>query len=160
MSHHVSGAAAPRPGRRRHAPARRGRAGVWLLAACGVAVLGIGAALLAGGGGDGGTGSPDGGANDGPPALIQADPTVGPGASGSPEPTGADGRETGGDGTSGTDPSASPTASEPGPSTEPSGAGDGTTTDPATAVPTGDASADGDQQDKPGRGRGQTKRPR
>ena len=42
-------ARAPR-GRRRHASARRGRGVVWLAAAGGIAVLGLGAVALTGGG--------------------------------------------------------------------------------------------------------------
>ncbi|MFJ4218671.1 hypothetical protein ACIP27_38915, partial [Streptomyces hydrogenans] len=67
-------ARAPR-GRRRHASARRGRGVVWLAAAGGIAVLGLGAAALTGGGGARGPAERDADGG-GLPTLIQADPTA------------------------------------------------------------------------------------
>ncbi|MFE6226505.1 hypothetical protein [Streptomyces sp. NPDC057854] len=63
----------PARGRRRHASARRGRGALWLVAAGGAAVLGLGAVALTGGGG-GPKRPAERGTGDGLPALIQADP--------------------------------------------------------------------------------------
>ncbi|MER7533278.1 hypothetical protein ABTX77_00635 [Streptomyces sp. NPDC097704] len=155
MSHHDPGAAGPRRARRRHAPARRGRGPVWLIAGGGVTVLGLAAALLAGGlGKSGGTRPPVDDGADGPPAMIQADPS-GPSA----DPSGTSGSPGGGatsvPGRTGTTaPTVKTTAT-----TAPSGAA---TTAPAaapTAAPTA-TTPDGTQPVKPGKGRGSGRRPR
>ncbi|GGY04269.1 hypothetical protein GCM10010299_04160 [Streptomyces tanashiensis] len=155
MSHHDPGAAGPRRARRRHAPARRGRGAVWLLAGGAVTVLGLAATLLGGGlGKSGGTRSSDEGGADGPPAMIQADPSDGtPGtasaAASAPGSTGSSGG--GATAVPGTDPSAKTTATA-----APSGAA---TTAPPTASPSATAQDDG-RAGKPGKGRGAAKRPR
>ncbi|WP_426365841.1 hypothetical protein [Streptomyces sp. E-08] len=158
MSHHDAGAAGPRRARRRHAPARRGAGAVWLLAGGGVTVLGLAAALLAGGlGKSGGTRSPAEGGADGPPAMIQADPsdgtpgTSGAGASGAPAaPGGATSVPGGGTGT----PSVKTTATAaPSGSTTPA-IDASRTPSPAATAP----SADGGRPGKPGKGRGAAKR--
>ncbi|MEU1225005.1 hypothetical protein [Streptomyces sp. NPDC005828] len=158
MSHHDPGAAGPRRARRRHASARRGRGAVWLLAGGGVTVLGLAGALLAGGlGKSGGTRSLVDDGADGPPALIQSDPSEGtsgtsgtPGTSGSPGggATSVPGR------TGTTAPTVKTTAT-----TAPSGAA---TTAPDTG-PTARPSAtapDDTRPVKPGKGRGSGRRPR
>ncbi|MFI2733045.1 hypothetical protein [Streptomyces sp. NPDC018711] len=157
MSHHDPGASGPRRARRRHAPARRGRGAVWLLAGGGATVLGLAAALLAGGlGKSGGSRPPVEGGADGPPAMIQADPSDGtPDSSGSSASPGS----SGGGATSvpgGASPSPSPTATTKG-TAAPSGA--------ATTAPDAQPSAtattpDGDRPDKPGKGRGVGRKPR
>ncbi|AJF67030.1 hypothetical protein [Streptomyces vietnamensis] len=161
MSHHDPGAAGPRRARRRHAPARRGRGAVWLLAGGGVTVLGLAAALLAGGLGKGGGPRPsvEGGA-DGPPAMIQADPSDGT-SGGSDSSTSSGGGATSVPG--GTHPSASPLAKTTA-TVAPSGTA---TAAPASsaASPTAGPSAtatvpDGGRPTKPGKGRGASKRPR
>ncbi|MFF9848932.1 hypothetical protein [Streptomyces litmocidini] len=159
MDHHDPGAAGPRRGRRRHAPARRGRGPVWLIAGGGVTVLGLAAALLAGGlGKSGGTRSPVDDGTDGPPAMIQADPSDGTsGTSGTAE-AGASGSS--GDGatavpgvrTSATAPTAKTTAVAA-PSEAAATAPDAS----PTPGPTATASADG-RPVKPGKGRGGSKR--
>ncbi|MFF5281523.1 hypothetical protein [Streptomyces sp. NPDC012756] len=152
MSHHDPGAAGPRRARRRHASARRGRGAVWLLAGGGVTVLGLAGALLAGGlGKSGGTRSPADDGADGPPALIQSDPSADPsGTSGSPGggATSVPGR------TGTTAPAVKTTAT-----TTPSGAA--TTAPDATspAAPTA-TTPDDTRPVKPGKGRGSGRRPR
>ncbi|MFF0472515.1 hypothetical protein [Streptomyces sp. NPDC004284] len=161
MSHHDSGASGPRRARRRHAPARRGRGAVWLFAGGGVTVLGLAAALLAGGlGKSGGSRPPVEGGADGPPAMIQADPSDGTsGTSGSSASPGTPG----GGATSvpgGTNPSASPTAKTKA-TAAPSGAATAAPGTSPTAAPSATATApDGGRPGKPGKGRGATKRPR
>ncbi|WP_369146208.1 hypothetical protein [Streptomyces sp. R44] len=157
MSHHDPGAAAPRRARRRHAPARRGRGAVWLLAGGCVTVLGLAAALLTGGlGKSGGTRSPADDGADGPPAMIQADPSEGTSDTSGTGNFGAPG-SSGGGATSvpgGTHPSVSPSVKTT-VTAAPSGSA---TTAPPTADPSATASAD--RLGKPGKGRGATKRPR
>ncbi|MFD8210799.1 hypothetical protein ACFV2S_30910 [Streptomyces sp. NPDC059695] len=162
MSHHDPGAAGPRRARRRHAPARRGRGALWLLAGGGATVLGLAAALLAGGlGTGGGTRSPAEGGADGPPVMIQADPsdgtpgTPGEGASGTSAVPVGDGSAPGG--RTGT-PSVKTTATAaPSGSTPPVPDAPRTSPPAATASPT---APDAERPGKPGKGRGAGKRPR
>ncbi|MFB7357745.1 hypothetical protein [Streptomyces gardneri] len=162
MSQHDPGAAGSRRARRRHAPARRARGPVWLLAAGGVAVLGAAAALLSGGSGTkGGTGSPEGGSG-GPPALIQADPTDAAETTRTPEPSGPGGSGSGvtaavtvpAPGRTG------PTATDKGPKETATAAPSGSATAGPGASPTAEAPVTTDHPGKPGRGRGATKRPK
>ncbi|MFE0648845.1 hypothetical protein ACFVZH_09695 [Streptomyces sp. NPDC059534] len=152
MSQHDPGAAGPRRGRRRHAPARRGRGPVWLIAAGGVGLLGLGAALFSGGSGPRG-GSPADGGPGGPPALIQGDPSAPdaePAATASTRPAAP-----------ALTPSAAPRT--PGQTAAPSGNPPApAATTPADGTPTtgtGDEAADSATQ-HPGRGRGLVKRQR
>lgn len=154
MSHHDPGAPGPRRARRRHAPARRGRGAVWLLAGGGATVLGLAAALVAGGlGKSGGSRPPVEGGADGPPAMIQADPSDGTSDSSGPSASpGSSGGATSVPG--GTAPSASPPA-KTGAAAAPSGS--------ATTAPDARPSAtapDGDRPGKPGKGRGLGRKPR
>ncbi|MEV8589961.1 hypothetical protein AB0424_23805 [Streptomyces sp. NPDC051180] len=156
MSQQDPGAAAPRRGRRRHAPVRRGPGPGWLIAAGGVGLLGLGAVLFTGGSGPRG-GSPADGGSGGPPALIQGDapsPDAGPGDDAAPPPA--------------VPASAPSTATRtPGPTTAPSGktsASAAPTATPAsgTGDETGDetGASDAGSTEHPGRGRGLAKRPR
>ncbi|GHJ94899.1 hypothetical protein SNE510_44180 [Streptomyces sp. NE5-10] len=141
-------ARAPR-GRRRHASARRGRGVVWLAAAGGIAVLGLGAAALTGGGARGpAERDADGG---GLPTLIQADPT----ANGTtPEPDSPPSRTaTAGPAVTGR-PTATASSATPSPSGSAPAAPSASSTPSAEPVP--DAS-DATRSAKPGRGRGNGK---
>ncbi|MFE5792871.1 hypothetical protein ACFQ8C_09860 [Streptomyces sp. NPDC056503] len=138
------------PGRRRHASARRGRGAVWLVAAGGAAVLGLGAVALTGGG----TKRPaDREGGGGLPALIQAVPTES-GTAPTPAPSrsasrpAAPGRSTAPGAVASRPPTTAP--SEPAAPVTPE------ETAPA-AVPT---DSGGTATGKPGRGRGNGKGPR
>ncbi|MFB7581207.1 hypothetical protein ACFWG5_15240 [Streptomyces hydrogenans] len=141
-------ARAPR-GRRRHASARRGRGVVWLAAAGGIAVLGLGAAALTGGGARGpAERDADGG---GLPTLIQADPT----ASGTtPEPDSPPSRTAGPAATGRPGATATASSARPSPSGSAPAAPSASSTPSAEPVP--DAS-DATRSAKPGRGRGNGK---
>ncbi|MFB6834876.1 hypothetical protein [Streptomyces hydrogenans] len=141
-------ARAPR-GRRRHASARRGRGVVWLAAAGGIAVLGLGAAALTGGGARGpAERDADGG---GLPTLIQADPT----ASGTtPEPDSPPSRTAGPAATGRPGATATASSATPSPSGSAPAAPSASSTPSAEPVP--DAS-DATRSAKPGRGRGNGK---
>ncbi|MFE3127207.1 hypothetical protein ACFXHD_27715 [Streptomyces hydrogenans] len=141
-------ARAPR-GRRRHASARRGRGVVWLAAAGGIAVLGLGAAALTGGGARGpAERDADGG---GLPTLIQADPT----ASGTtPEPDSPPSRTVGPAATGRPGATATASSARPSPSGSAPAAPSASSTPSAEPVP--DAS-DATRSAKPGRGRGNGK---
>ncbi|MGW0120116.1 hypothetical protein [Streptomyces sp. NPDC003327] len=166
MSHHEHGAADQRRGRRRHAPQRRGRGPVWLVALGGVAVLGITATLLTGGSRPGADPNPpaDGG-SAGLPRLIQPEPDADE-TSGTPRPadaaggTGAPSASSSGTATPGTTASGTPTGAPS--ATETTAPSDGGT-DGGDAADAPDATADPEGSDgsgHPGRGRGATKRPR
>ncbi|MEU1862382.1 hypothetical protein [Streptomyces gardneri] len=160
MSQHDPGAAGSRRARRRHAPARRARGPVWLLAAGGVAVLGAAAALLSGGSGTkGGTGSPEGGSG-GPPALIQADPTDAAETTRTPEPSGPGGSGSGVTAAVTVPGRTGPTATDKGPKETATAAPSGSATAGPGASPTAEAPVTTDHPGKPGRGRGATKRPK
>ncbi|MFD4158647.1 hypothetical protein ACFWR4_38575 [Streptomyces hydrogenans] len=141
-------ARAPR-GRRRHASARRGRGVVWLAAAGGIAVLGLGAVALTGGGARGpAERDADGG---GLPTLIQADPT----ASGTtPEPDSPPSRTAGPAATGRPGATATASSARPSPSGSAPAAPSASSTPSAEPVP--DAS-DATRSAKPGRGRGNGK---
>ncbi|MGW6392782.1 hypothetical protein ACWFR1_20230 [Streptomyces sp. NPDC055103] len=163
MSQHESGAAGPRRDRRRHAPARRGRGPVWLIAVGGVTVLGAAVALLSGGSGTkGGTGSPDGG-SDGPPALIQPDPADpsasgdGQGRSSGPSDAGSGGA---GEGAPSGSPGESASPSTPAGDEEPTAAPSGSGTAAPDAGTGTETTPTGDQSTRPGKGRGPSRRPR
>ncbi|MCM1944185.1 MULTISPECIES: hypothetical protein [Streptomyces] len=142
-------ARAPR-GRRRHASARRGRGVVWLAAAGGIAVLGLGAVALTGGGGARGPAERDADGG-GLPTLIQADPT----ASGTtPEPDSPPSRTAGPAATGRPGATATASSATPSPSGSAPAAPSASSTPSAEPVP--DAS-DATRSAKPGRGRGNGK---
>ncbi|SEC61038.1 hypothetical protein [Streptomyces sp. TLI_105] len=166
MDHHDPGAAGPRRARRRHASARRGRGAVWLLAGGGATALGLAAALLAGGlGKSGGTRSPVDGGAEGPPSMIQADPTDGTsntsGAAGGAASGSSSGSSSGGGATS--VPGGPTSAPAPSAKSTATAAPSGTATTTPDASPTAEPSATasaGWGPGKPGKGRGGTKRPK
>ncbi|MFB7276604.1 hypothetical protein ACFCZV_05805 [Streptomyces hydrogenans] len=143
-------ARAPR-GRRRHASARRGRGMVWLAAAGGIAVLGLGAAALTGGGARG-PAERDGNGG-GLPTLIQADPTA---SGATPDPDSSPGRTDGPDAATGRPAAATATASTATPSPSGSAPAAPSATPTPSAEPVPDAS-DATRSAKPGRGRGNGK---
>ncbi|MEU6621837.1 hypothetical protein ABZ926_13825 [Streptomyces litmocidini] len=170
MDHHDPGAAGaagapgtagPRRGRRRHAPARRARGPVWLIAGGGVTVLGLAAALLAGGlGKSGGTRSPVDDGADGPPSMIQADPS-----DGTSDTSGAAGAAASGSSGGGATSVPGVRTSAPAPSVKttagaaPSGSATTAPDASPTAGPSVTSSAAG-KTEKPGKGRGGSRRPK
>ncbi|MEU5218829.1 hypothetical protein AB0G79_21890 [Streptomyces sp. NPDC020807] len=164
MSKHDPQAPGTRSARRRHASTRRGRGPVWLLAAGGVAVFGVAAAVFsAGSGTKGGSGSTDGGGTDGPPALIQADPSDPAGSSGTPgpgEPTRSSGTGGGETPSASASPRGSTSPSAPAGTPTATVAPSGAPTAAPTGGPTAEPTATEAGPSHPGKGRGATKRPR
>ncbi|MEU0401466.1 hypothetical protein ABZ318_14715 [Streptomyces sp. NPDC006197] len=160
----MPGTAGPRRDRRRHASARRGRGPVWLLAGGGATVLGLAAALLAGGlGKSGGARSPVDDGADGPPSMIQADPSDGTSDTSGAAGAAASGGSSGGGATS--VPGVRTSAPAPSAKTTAGAAPSETATTAPDASPTAGSSvtdtASADvRTEKPGKGRGGSKRPR